>query len=168
MNAPSSTRRRRQAALGATLRIRYKRHAILPRQPVLRRRRFCIVCDRCPRLASSRRRACAENHVDRLSFTDDRAARPHRCPPQNSRAHCRSRQCPELRDGSTSPTTGAHSSPRADVQGLCSIDGDRVASCPRRRRPQDRWRRATKTLSCYSRDLASRIGTLDGSQSKPP
>src|SRR6516165_12022441 len=26
-------------------------------------------------------------------FTDNRAARPHRCPPQNSRAHCRSRQC---------------------------------------------------------------------------
>jgi hypothetical protein len=42
------------------------------------------------------------------------------------------------------------------------------ASCPRRRRPQDRWRRATKTLSCYSRDLASRTGTLDGSQSNPP
>ena len=53
-------------------------------------------------------------------------------------------------------------------KGLRPIDGDRVASCPRRRRPQDRWRRATKTLSCYSRDLASRIGTLDGSQSKPP
>ena len=38
-------------------------------------------------------------------------------------------------------------------KGLRPIDGDRVASCPRRRRPQDRWRRATKTLSCYRRDL---------------
>src|SRR5208282_2280618 len=67
------------------------------------------------------------------------------------------------------PTTGEHSSTRADVQGLRPIVGDRVAGeLPPRRRPQDRWRRATKTLSCYSRDLASRTGTLDGSQSNPP
>src|SRR6516162_3472035 len=41
-------------------------------------------------------------------------------------------------------------------------------AAPEGRRPQDRWRRATKTLSCYSRDLASRTGTLDGSPSNPP
>jgi|SRR5215510_13887281 len=35
-----------------------------------------------------------------------------------------------LRDGSTSPTTGAHSSPSADVQGLCPIDGDPRVELP--------------------------------------
>src|SRR6478672_7091192 len=63
---------------------RHQRHAVLPYQPVQRRRRFRRLCDRRLRLVASRRGACPEDDVDRAAPANNRPARPHRCPRQDS------------------------------------------------------------------------------------
>src|SRR5271166_2870763 len=82
---------RRQAAPGAAVRVRHQRHAVLPYQPVQRRRRFRRLYDRCLRLVASRRGACPEDDVDRAAPANNRPARPHRCPRQDSSAYHRPR-----------------------------------------------------------------------------